>query len=210
MSTLFHSPPNENLTYTSLHDTTPFNSTREKRKEELHTNTESIVCDGLFLEPDYPEGEEEWGLCREKDSQMGWSEMDPFFPMPVQKLKETPVQCAFVFSRICDDSASEKIELAQTDSRNKQPTDKRSKMGTRRLRNEMFKRREYEDQILTGENPIEASLSDRLASQRYSSPRIKVDFEPRSFRISNRTAYIEKASSTKIGVELPRVNCGPL
>ncbi|GFR01667.1 hypothetical protein TNCT_93611 [Trichonephila clavata] len=58
MSTLFHSPPNENLTYTSLHDTTPFNNTRKKRKERLHTNTESIVCAGLFLERDYPEGEE--------------------------------------------------------------------------------------------------------------------------------------------------------
>ncbi|GFW10962.1 hypothetical protein TNCV_4459371 [Trichonephila clavipes] len=50
--------------------------------------------------------------------------------MPVRKLKETPEQCAFVFSQICNNSASEKIELtmcAHTDSRHKRPTDKRTK-----------------------------------------------------------------------------------
>ncbi|GFT86621.1 uncharacterized protein TNCV_5123701 [Trichonephila clavipes] len=55
--------------------------------------------------------------------------------MPVRKLKETPVQCAFVFSRVYDDSASEKIELrmctAQTYSRYKRPADKRSKKDRR-------------------------------------------------------------------------------
>ncbi|GFX35737.1 hypothetical protein TNCV_745301 [Trichonephila clavipes] len=37
------------------------------------------------------------------------------------------------------------------------------------------------DQRLTGEKPIEASLSDRLASQRYLSPQIKVDLNRGGF-----------------------------
>ncbi|GFX89303.1 hypothetical protein TNCV_1340021 [Trichonephila clavipes] len=104
---------------------------------------------------------------------MGGQKFRPFFPMPVRKLKETSVQCAFVFSRIWDDSASEEIELtmcAQENSRHMRWMDKRSMGGV-----------------------SEASLSDRLASQQYLSLRIKTDFESRRFRISNRMEDIEPA-----------------
>ncbi|GFV84095.1 hypothetical protein TNCV_3037571 [Trichonephila clavipes] len=74
--------------------------------------------------------------CCETFPLMGGQKLWPFFPMPFRKLKKTPVQCAFVFSRIYDDSASDKIELTmctQTDSGNKRPTDKRSKRNRRPL-----------------------------------------------------------------------------
>ncbi|GFX61730.1 hypothetical protein TNCV_2591731 [Trichonephila clavipes] len=48
--------------------------------------------------------------------------------------------------------------------------------------------------------------SDRLTIQLYLSPRIKADSEPWRLRKSSHTVDIEPARSTKLGVELPRVN----
>ncbi|GFV31270.1 hypothetical protein TNCV_1640221 [Trichonephila clavipes] len=96
--------------------------------------------------------------CRGKFRKWVVRNSDHFFPMSERKLKETPEQCAFGFSRICDDSTSEKIELrlcAHTDSRYKWPKDKRSKGMSDREKREVYKgrAREYQKQILTGDNP---------------------------------------------------------
>ncbi|GFT83392.1 hypothetical protein TNCV_4051241 [Trichonephila clavipes] len=98
---------------------------RKSAPTELATDDEDMIMYDVQAEE----------LERNPEDKFAMTECFVNNPSEFRKLKETPVQCAFVFSRVYDDSASEKIELrmcaAQTYSRYKRPTDKRSKKDRR-------------------------------------------------------------------------------